>query len=123
AVISLNGTAQHYFKHFKAEDGLSNNIVFCSAQDKKGFMWFGTRDGLNRFDGYSFKVFRNEKNNKNSLGSNYISSIYTDSKGNLWIGTFKGLYKFNENSEDFSLLETTAGSNVTDIVADNKDNL
>lgn len=115
--------AQYYFKHFKVENGLSNNIVFCSLQDKKGFMWFGTRDGLNRFDGYSFKIFRHDPNNKKSLGSNYISSIYEDFNGKLWIGTTKGLYQYNEKTEDFTLLQITKNNNIGDIKLDKQENL
>ena len=115
--------AQYYFKHFKVEDGLSNNIVFCSVQDKKGFMWFGTRDGLNRFDGYTFKTFRHEAGNDHSLGSNYIICTYVDSMGILWIGTTNGLYQYNEKTEDFTLLNVTANANIGDIKRDNKDNL
>ncbi|WP_407429494.1 two-component regulator propeller domain-containing protein [Arcticibacter sp.] len=120
---SQNLNAQYYFKHFKVENGLSNNIVFCSLQDKKGFMWFGTRDGLNRFDGYSFKVFRHNPKKKKSLGSNYISSIYEDAYGTLWIGTTKGLYRYNEKTEDFTLLGITAGNNIGDVKLDDQGNL
>ena len=47
----------YYFRHFQVENGLSNSTVFCTTQDKNGFLWFGTKDGLNRFDGYHFKLF------------------------------------------------------------------
>ena len=65
-------TQPHYFTHYQVEDGLSNNAVLCIMQDNPGFMWFGTRDGLNRFDGLSYKIFRNNPSNKNSIGSNAI---------------------------------------------------
>ena len=61
-----------YFHHLQVENGLSNNAVICSLQDKRGFLWFGTKDGLDRFDGYSFKVFRNDPDDSTSIGSNFI---------------------------------------------------
>ncbi|MCP2606550.1 ATP-binding protein [Candidatus Aminicenantes bacterium AC-708-I09] len=76
--------------------------MFTIIQDKQGFMWFGTEDGLNRYDGYEFKVYRNDHDNLNSLNYNYIKVIYEDSKGNLWIGTYGGgLDKFNPQQEKF----------------------
>src|SRR3546814_9928447 len=56
----------YYFTHYQVENGLSNNAVLCSAQDAMGFMWFGTKDGLNRFDGYSFKVFHSDRSEEHT---------------------------------------------------------
>ncbi len=92
---------EYYFKHYQVEQGLSNNTVLCAAQDRKGFLWFGTRDGLNRFDGYSFKVFRNNPNDSNSLPTNSIRSLYEDRNGQMWVGTEKGLRRYNEKLEQF----------------------
>src|SRR2546423_15500876 len=72
------------------DQGLSNNSVRCIYQDKKGFMWFGTYDGLNRYYGYEFKIFRNSFKNNQSLINNWINAIGEDTKGNLWIGTRQG---------------------------------
>jgi hypothetical protein len=67
-------TAQpYYFRHYQVEDGLSNNAVVCCLQDRKGFLWFGTKDGLNRFDGYTFKIFRNNPDDSTSIGNNFYS--------------------------------------------------
>ncbi|MDB5013355.1 MAG: hybrid sensor histidine kinase/response regulator, partial [Daejeonella sp.] len=100
------------------ENGLSNNTVFCSLQDTKGFMWFGTKDGLNRFDGYTFKTFQNDPDNPTSIGDNFISrSIYEDPKGTLWIGTQKGLYRYNPELESFTLLIASKGE-IRDIEMD-----
>ncbi|MCD8742252.1 ATP-binding protein [Mucilaginibacter roseus] len=98
----FNGIAQsYYFTHYQVEQGLSNNAVICSIMDSRGFMWFGTKDGLNRFDGYTFKTFRNDPNDKNTLGSNFISTLYEDDQGILWVGTENGLYRYDGESEHF----------------------
>lgn len=89
----------YYFRHYQVENGLSNNTVFCSTQDKNGFMWFGTKDGLNRFDGYRFKVFNINTDDEKSLTSDLISSLATDGQGTLWVGSRKGLYRFDAEKE------------------------
>src|SRR3954471_15624185 len=73
-------------KYLGIENGLSNNTVTTIFQDHNGFMWFGTYDGLNRFDGYEFKVFRNSIGDSNSICSNNINSISEDSSHNIWVG-------------------------------------
>ncbi|BAV09467.1 Signal transduction histidine kinase [Filimonas lacunae] len=73
------------------EQGLSNNAVTCIQQDSKGFMWFGTYDGLNRYDGYHFKTFRNKLNDTATLIDNRIVAIGEDAHNNIWVGTKKGL--------------------------------
>ena len=113
----------YYFRHYQVENGLSNNAVICSVQDKQGFLWFGTKDGLNRFDGYSFKVFRADPDRAGSIGGNFINSLYEDRNGILWVGTEKGLYKYDATSESFSLLKTNAITPVTDIKMDGQENL
>lgn len=90
------------FKRITVSDGLSQNTINSIIQDKYGFMWFGTQDGLNRFDGYEFKVYRNEQGNTNSISNNFIWKTLEDSEGNIWIGTFGGgLNKFNPVRELF----------------------
>ena len=66
------------FEHISSEDGLSQVTVNSILQDSKGFMWFGTSDGLNKYDGYNFTVFRNDPDNPNSLSNNIILSIHED---------------------------------------------
>jgi signal transduction histidine kinase/ligand-binding sensor domain-containing protein len=88
----------YYFRHYQVENGLSNSTVFCSAQDKNGFLWFGTKEGLNRFDGYHFKLF-NYTNNKNGLGSDMIYSLFSESNGTLWVGGQNGLFVFDQQQE------------------------
>ncbi|MEI9808686.1 MAG: two-component regulator propeller domain-containing protein [Bacteroidota bacterium] len=113
----------YYFRHYQVEDGLSNNAVVCCLQDSKGFLWFGTKDGLNRFDGYTFKTFRNDPEDTTSIGNNFIHSLYTDKHNTLWAGTDRGLYRYNETEESFSMLPTPFMAAITDIKMDNDANL
>ena len=90
------------FKNFNSADGLSQHDVNCIIQDKNGFMWFGTNDGLNRYDGYNFKVFRPTKNTNSSISGRIIQKIELDSYGNLWIASLDGgLNHYNEKKETF----------------------
>ena len=90
----------YYFRHLQVENGLSNNTVYFICQDSKGFIWAATKDGLNRFDGVHFKVFRidNEKNKKQP-GADYIFCINPRKNGWLWIGSQQGLYQYNPVKE------------------------
>lgn len=108
------------FKNYKAEDGLSSNTVHTALQDSKGFMWFGTENGLNRFDGYKFTVYRNIPRNENSLINNYVYSLAEDEKKVLWVGTERGVSLFDLNKKIFQplLLATNNGSRVTGRVQD-----
>ena len=82
--------------------GLSQSSVLSITQDQQGFMWFGTKDGLNRYDSREFEVFRHHDNDPNSLSSSQnISSLLTDSKGNLWVGTQDGLNKYLPETKSF----------------------
>ena len=90
-----------YFNHLSAKDGLSQNLARTILQDNQGFIWIGTKDGLNRFDGQEIKVFRHEISNPFSIGCNYISSLYQDDDGHIWVGTEKGLYIYSPEYERF----------------------
>lgn len=92
------------FRKYQVEDGLSNNTVSCVLQDKKGFVWVGTRDGLNRYDGYHFKIFRYQSNNIKSLRGDFVHCIAESAEGGIWVGTEKGLFKYDEQKENFDLL-------------------
>ncbi|MCI0695511.1 ATP-binding protein [candidate division KSB1 bacterium] len=90
------------FEHLTVEQGLSQNTIQCILQDGKGFIWFGTPDGLNRYDGYGFKVYKPDPGNLQSLSENKIESIYEDRAGILWIGTQNGgLNQFDPATETF----------------------
>ncbi|MFB2119398.1 two-component regulator propeller domain-containing protein [Parapedobacter sp. 2B3] len=112
-----------YFTHYQVENGLSNNAVLCSVQDPMGFMWFGTKDGLNRFDGYSFKVFHNDPDNPNGLGSNFVRALYVDKTGYIWVGTDQGIYLFDPKSETFSFFNPSITTEILDIQGDNLGNI
>ncbi|MEX0967158.1 MAG: two-component regulator propeller domain-containing protein [Bacteroidia bacterium] len=119
------------FRHLTIEHGLSQNTVHSITQDRQGFMWFGTQDGLNRYDGYSFKHFRHEFDDSLSISDNFILSLFEDSKGQLWIGTDGGgLNRYDEKKESFVrylqpgvLSGQEQAIKITNIVEDNNGNL
>lgn len=94
-ILSCGGTAYSgdynpAFERLSISNGLSQNTVTCIIQDSKGFMWFGTQYGLNRYDGYKFEKFKTDPWNTNSISDNYINAIFEDAKGVLWVGTRSG---------------------------------
>ncbi|WP_435416529.1 two-component regulator propeller domain-containing protein [Polaribacter aestuariivivens] len=90
------------FSHISTSEGLSQSSVIAIHQDKMGQMWFGTRDGLNKFDGNAFTIYRNIANDTTSISNNDILSILEDSEGFLWIGTYNGLNRYNPKSDTFT---------------------
>lgn len=112
----------YYFKHYKAESGLSHNTVLCSLQDSKGFLWFGTKDGLNRFDGYTFKHYRKDADNEKSLGSNFVECIH-EYENSILVGTDSGLYIYNDYDENFDLIKISSNTPILDIENDNDGNI
>ena len=90
------------FENISINDGLSQSSANCILQDSKGLMWFGTEDGLNKYDGYTFTVYKPDKNNGNSISSPRIYSLYEDHEGNLWIGTNLGLNKYDKGLDRFT---------------------
>ncbi len=89
-------------EYLAIENGLSQSGVQCILQDSKGFIWFGTYNGLNKYDGYRFTVYLNDPEDSTSISANGIRALYEDSTGNLWIGTFGGgLNRFNPKTEIF----------------------
>lgn len=87
------------FERFSLEDGLSQNSVLAMLQDRQGFLWFGTQEGLNRYDGYTFTTFKHDPDDPNSLSMNSILALYEDREGILWIGTWGGgLNRFDPHS-------------------------
>ncbi|NJB83042.1 hybrid sensor histidine kinase/response regulator transcription factor [Wenyingzhuangia aestuarii] len=91
-----------YFDHITTRNGLSQSDVNSIHQDKKGFMWFGTHDGLNKFDGYDFTIYKPDINDSSSIASNLIYRVISDKEDNLWIGTTgKGVDYFNKSTGKF----------------------
>jgi signal transduction histidine kinase/ligand-binding sensor domain-containing protein/DNA-binding response OmpR family regulator len=91
------------FKHLTTREGLSSNDVRAVFEDSNGFMWFATQDGLNRWDGYKFNVFKNYNNDENSISNNFLLCLAEDNSKNIWIGTnHGGLVKYNTIEEKFS---------------------
>jgi signal transduction histidine kinase/ligand-binding sensor domain-containing protein len=91
------------FEHLTSEDGLSSDRVRLILQDSHGFIWIGTQDGLNRYDGNEFRVFKHKPEDKNSLSANFVWVILEDQEGLLWVGTFGGgLCRYNPKTERFS---------------------
>ncbi|MXV13800.1 ligand-binding sensor domain-containing protein [Hufsiella ginkgonis] len=114
---------QYYFKRYQVDDGLAHNAVVTILQDSKGFMWFGTRGGLNRFDGYNFKVYRNPHNKFGSIGNNVITALAEDKAGMLWIATGTGIFMYNPFSEAVSPLEIAPASYISHLVIDQENNV
>jgi len=96
--------AQNYkFKHLTVEDGLSHRSVNCAFQDSKGFLWFGTWEGLNKYDGYKFTVYRHDPEAPNSISDNGINDINEDSTGLIWIATNNGLNYYDRSTDKFTV--------------------
>jgi len=90
------------FTHIGTAAGLSQSNVTCILRDSRGFMWFGTQDGLNRYDGYTFVVYKNNPRNPGSLSNSFIKDLLEDSKGNIWVATLGGgLNKFDREQDRF----------------------
>ncbi len=106
------------FHKLSNDDGLSQGSIHTIAQDDQGFMWFGTNDGLNRYDGYDFKIYRNIFSDSTTISSNLIFKIVVDRGGILWIGTDKGLNRFNPAIGEFELITNSVLNNsisITDL--------
>jgi ligand-binding sensor domain-containing protein/signal transduction histidine kinase len=118
------------FSHLTTNDGLSQGYVTAILQDRRGFMWFATRDGLNRYDGDAFVVYKNNPNDPRSLSSNFIQDLMEDEEGYLWLATNTGVDKFDPTTERFTRYlhdrnkpDSIGGSSVKSIAQDNRGNL
>lgn len=101
-VFHLSSTAQKsVFSHYSVNNGLSQSVIKCIFQDSKGYIWFGTQQGLNRFNGYSFDNYLNIPADSNSISDNWIYSITEDNDGDIWIGTRNGLNKYLQKTGQF----------------------
>jgi len=118
------------FSHINSLQGLSNNTIEAIYQDKRKFIWFGTRDGLNRYDGYQITVFKNSATDVNTISDNYIRCMFEDCRHNLWVGTSNGLNRFNAFKNTFTRYKHSTANNqsisnniVNCIYSDKKGNL
>jgi len=103
------------FERISVEQGLSHSTVNCILQDSKGFMWFGTDDGLNKYDGYSFTVYKHDLDDPHSLSHNRVQSVFEDQSGVLWAGTYGGgLNRFDRDTGQFIHYDAEDFQNITD---------
>lgn len=116
--LAASQHSNFYFKSLGVEDGLSQNMVYAILQDRQGFMWFGTQDGLNRYDGNSFKVYNRNPSNEKGLQSDAIFSLAEDTDGILWVGTDNGVFLYNPVFDSFTTLslKTSEGMSITGTV-------
>ena len=120
-------TAIPQFRHLTIRDGLPNNTIHAIHQDQQGFIWFGTDDGLSRYDGYQFISYKQDPDNPDAINSNQVLTIYEDAEGLLWIGTWGGtLSLFNPRTETFSDFASASddpnGVRLRDVTAVSPDN-
>ena len=114
------------FNQLSINDGLSQSTVYSIVQDDDGFIWIGTQDGLNEFDGYNVKQYKHQIKNSNSLSDSYINHICKGDNGNLWVGTQRGLNHYNRSTKEFNHIKLNGGLdkiNVVKIIRDNKKRL
>jgi signal transduction histidine kinase/CheY-like chemotaxis protein/ligand-binding sensor domain-containing protein len=110
------------FERLNTNNGLSQSFIVSITQDKKGFMWFGTESGLNKFDGYEFTVYQNDPQDSSSIRTNEVWGLLTDSKGRLWAGTVSGLDLFNAEQNNFIHIRARPDV-IRDIMEDSNGNI
>ncbi len=109
------------FSQLSIEDGLSSSSIEAIVQDKDGFIWFGTEDGLNRYDGYQFRIYKNNYKDPHSLSDNFINDLYVDQQGRLWVSSSNGLNLYDPLDDTFSpyfFNSTKVGNNIHGLVED-----
>ncbi|MBX2841684.1 MAG: GHKL domain-containing protein, partial [Flammeovirgaceae bacterium] len=109
------------FKHFTILDGLSQNNVIALIQDKEGFIWIGTEDGINKYDGKKFTIYRHDPDDTNSLNNNNIRTLFEDKSGRLWVGSHGGINLYNKKKDHF--IQILKDDNVTSIFEDSQGNI
>ncbi len=93
---------EYFFQNLSVKDGLSQMSVLSIIQDKQGFIWFGTRDGLNRYNGYTFEKFYHNRKDSSTISDGYITCLKLDRNGEMWVGTSNGLNHFNQRTNKFT---------------------
>lgn len=99
---ALSQAQNHKFEHISVANGLSHSVVLCAFQDSQGFLWFCTQDGLNKYDGYDFTIYRRDNDDPYSISSNFARDVIEDAEGYLWITTDYGLNQFDPKTERFT---------------------
>ena len=99
--IQISAEPSVRFAHLQRDQGLSNHSIYSIAQDRYGFMWLGTADGLNRYDGRRFKTFRHDSEDPTSLSHNFVTDLQEDSSGYLWVATLGGVNRYDPATETF----------------------
>jgi len=112
-----------FFRHYTVTDGLCANTIWDIEQDDQGYMWFGTKYGLSRFDGYNFKSFQYQKGVSGSLGNNFIRKIFKYDTKTFWIGTDEGIYIFNLETEKFTLFTPLKNFFINDVIRSKDGNI
>ena len=100
--IAKAETEPYYFSRVDISQGLSNNQVHCIFRDSRGFIWFGTNSGLNRYDGYTFKIFKNVPNDSTSLSDNRVNGLFEDKYGKIWVVLSESFNVYDPITEKFS---------------------
>jgi ligand-binding sensor domain-containing protein len=110
------------FEHFKISDGLSNNSINAVLQTKDGFIWIATKDGLNRFNGQNFVIFKHDQTSVKSIPENYVMSLFESRDGTFWVGTWGGgLCKYDPVHESFIKIKTNlANDNYVQCISEDK---
>lgn len=109
---------KYYFNHYKVDQGLSNNSILCAVQDEDRFLWFGSKNGLNRFDGNQFKIYQSDPAAPNGLGSSFIRHLLVYKDHTIWVGTDQGIYIFDKEKEQFNAFREDIKGEVLTIQAD-----
>ncbi len=118
--FSIDDNNDYVIKQLKVKDGLSQSSILALLQDRRGFMWFGTGSGLNRFDGYTFKVYLNNPLDTLSISDNGVSALYEDSDGYIWVGTTGGYINcFDRRTDTFKRFKLELMSQSIESVQDN----
>ena len=99
------------FKYLTIENGLSQSTAAAIYQDSRGYIWIGTNEGLNRYNGFEIKVYKSDKYKKGSIVNNYILSLQEDNSNNLWVGTNKGISKINLKTDEITNFECDENGN------------
>lgn len=122
-VVNFTQAQQILFRNYTVADGLCANTVWAISQDNHGYMWFGTKDGLSRFDGYQFKSYRFDKNINKSIGNKWVRVIFNYTADSCWVGTEKGIYILDLSQETLHLFKKLGKQPIFDIIKDKSGNI